>query len=179
MRGALAFFAAVSFCSVGILLAGTGQQEGLASGPGRPPAPPLDLVDSSGDRIRLSDFRGKALIVNFWATWCLPCRAEMPSMERAWHAVKDEGIGVIAVNVGDNPNSLSQLSMEHLLSFPLPMDQDFTVVKAWPVKGLPTTFVVDTEGRLAYQAMGERKWDDPTLLELVRALKIPPDSVTP
>jgi len=133
-------------------------------------APDFDLKTPDGRRVRLSDFRGKPLIVNFWATWCPPCRAEMPSIQRAWEQLKGEGIGVIAINVGEDAETIEQFTETSLVTFPMPMDLESRVVQAWPVRGLPTTFVVDSEGRLAYVATGEREWDDPDLLNLVRGL---------
>ena len=130
----------------------------------------FDLQTPDGSRVRLSDFRGKPLIVNFLATWCPPCRAEMPSIQRAWEQLKGEGIGVIAINVGEDADTIRQFIAQSPVTFPMPMDPDSQVVQAWPVRGLPTTFVVDSEGRLAYVATGEREWDDPELLRLVRGL---------
>lgn len=119
----------------------------------------------------LADHAGKYVLLNFWATWCPPCRAEMPSLERAWQTLKPEGIGVIAINVGEESDVIDQFTMETEVSFPLPMDLESRVIHQWQVRGLPTTYVVDAEGRLAYVATGEREWDDPALLDLVRALK--------
>jgi len=140
--------------------------------PQRTPAPPFDLRDPEGKPVRLADFAGKPLIVNFWATWCPPCRAEMPSLERAWQALKPEGIGVIAINVGEESEVIDRFTMETEVSFPLPMDLETRVISQWQVRGLPTTYVVDADGKLAYIATGEREWDDPALLDLVRALKM-------
>lgn len=145
-------------------------EAGLTPVPQRPPAFDFDLPAPSGERVRLADYRGRPLIVNFWASWCPPCRAEMPSMQRAWERLQAEGIGIIAINVGDNAGAVQRFAEEYQVSFPLPMDLDSQVTQAWPVKGLPTTYVVDPQGRLAYQAEGEREWDRPELLDLVRAL---------
>ena len=140
----------------------------------RAQAPEFDLEDADGNRVRLSDYRGKPLIVNFWATWCPPCREEMPSMQRAWEQLSQEDIGLIAINVGEDADTIFQFTANYPVQFPLPMDLDSQVVQAWPVKGLPTTFVVDAEGRLAYQAVGGREWDHPELLDQVRSLKPEP-----
>lgn len=148
-----------------------GGDQGLTPLPERPPAPAFDLQGPDGESVSLADFRGRPVIVNFWATWCPPCREEMPSMQRAWEQVRPEGIELIAVNVGEDAATIAQFTASHPVGFPLPMDVDMTVVQSWPVKGLPTTFVVDAEGRLAYRAEGEREWDAPALLDQVRALK--------
>lgn len=175
MRYLLALLVTVYLSTVTLVSASGGVGgEGLAPIADRPTAPAFDLADPSGKRVRLADFQGKPLIVNFWATWCPPCRAEMPSMQRAWDQVRGEGIEVIAINVGESAGAIERFREQAKVGFPLPMDTDSTVVQAWPVRGLPTTFVVDPQGRLAYKAAGEREWDDPALLDLVRALKAEP-----
>lgn len=92
-------------------------------------------------------------------------------MQRAWEQLEPEGIGLIAINVGEDADTIQQFTAEYPVQFPLPMDLESRVVQSWPVRGLPTTFVVDPEGRLAYQVVGGRQWDDPRLLDQVRALK--------
>ncbi len=134
-------------------------------------APEFDLQGPTGEPQRLIDHRGKPVILNFWATWCPPCRAEMPSMQRAHETLAEEGISVIAVNVGEDAETIARFLSETDVDFPIPMDIDSEVVQSYPVKGLPTTFVIDPEGRFAFSATGEREWDDPALLDQVRALK--------
>jgi peroxiredoxin len=137
----------------------------------RPEAPEFELQGPDGETYRLSQWRGQPVIVNFWATWCPPCRAEMPSMQRAWEQLQAEGVQLIAINVGEEVGEIQAFLEQAPVSFPLPMDADMRVSQAWPMTGLPTTFVVDADGRLAYKAQGEREWDDPALLDLVRALR--------
>ncbi len=135
-----------------------------------PPAPDFSLLDMDGEVYRLSDFRGRVVIVNFWATWCPPCREEMPSMQRAWEQLQTEGILMVGINVGEDEDTIFQFTADYPVDFPLLMDSDSAVTGQWPVRGLPTTYVVDPAGRLVYQAIGSREWDDPALLALVRAL---------
>ena len=92
-------------------------------------------------------------------------------MQRAWQQVKGEGILMVAINVGEDQETIAQFTSEVPVDFPLPMDTDSEVVQSWPVRGLPTTFVVDPEGRLVYRAEGERAWDSSEMLDLIRALK--------
>jgi peroxiredoxin len=96
----------------------------------------------------------------------------MPSMQRAADALAADGIAVIAINVGDDAAAIAEFLEETPVAFPLPMDPDSKVAQSYPLKGLPTTFVIDPEGRLVYRAEGERTWDDPALLDQVRALKV-------
>jgi peroxiredoxin len=151
----------------------TAQQagQGLTEVTDRPPSPDFLLTDMDGNRHRLSEYRGRVVIINFWATWCPPCRAEMPSMQRAWEQLKKEGILMFGIDVGEDEDTIFQFTANYPVEFPLLMDQDSSVIGQWPVRGLPTTFVVDPEGRIAYRAIGGREWDDPELLVLVRALK--------
>ena len=145
--------------------------EGLTALPERPVAPEFALSDTEGNLHRLSDYRGKVVIVNFWATWCPPCRDEMPSMQRAWEQLEQEGILLLGIDVGENEEKIFQFSADYRVEFPLLMDLDSSVTTSWPLAGLPTTFVVDPQGRLAYRAVGGREWDDPELLAQIRALQ--------
>ncbi|MEN8213780.1 MAG: TlpA disulfide reductase family protein [Pseudomonadota bacterium] len=141
----------------------------LAPWKGQQPAPDFELVDMDGARHRLSDYRGKPVIINFWATWCPPCRAEMPSMNRGWHKVKEEVV-MLAVNVGEDEDKIFVFGADYPIDFPILLDQSGDVIKQWPVKGLPTTFVLDRVGNIRYIAVGAREWDDDALLELVKGL---------
>jgi peroxiredoxin len=134
-------------------------------------APDFALADVDGNLHHLDEYLGKPLIVNFWATWCPPCIEEMPSMNRAWHLVKGEGIAMLAINVGEDEDTVFTFTADYPVDFPLLLDENGTAVHEWGVLGLPTTFVVDPRGRIVYQAVGGRAWDDPVLLDQVRALK--------
>lgn len=145
--------------------------KGLTSLPDQPAAPDFALEDIDGVSHRLADYRGHVVIVNFWATWCPPCREEMPSMQRAWQQLEGDGIVLLAVDVGEDEDTVFQFTANYPVEFPLLLDRDSAVVSAWPVRGLPTTFIVDPEGRLVLRAIGGRAWDDPELLTQVRALR--------
>ena len=146
--------------------------KGLTKLPEASQAPEFVLNDLDGNQYRLSDYRGKVVIINFWATWCPPCRAEMPSMQRAWELLEDKGIIMFGIDVGEDEDTIFQFTANYPVEFPLLMDNDSSVINQWPVRGLPTTFVVDPQGRIIYRAIGGREWDDPELLALVGALKL-------
>ncbi len=150
--------------------AGESGLQTLTTLPDRPPAPAFTLPDADGATHRLSDYHGRVLIVNFWATWCPPCREEMPSMQRAWEQLKDAGIAMLAINVGEDEDTIFAFTASYPVEFPLLLDQDSTVVRRWAVVGLPTTFVVAPDGTLAYRAIGGRAWDDPAIMDRVRRL---------
>ena len=144
--------------------------ESLAPISGKPMAPDFSLVDLEGRPHRLGHYRGRVLIVNFWATWCPPCRDEIPSLHRAWEQLREADVEVLAINVGEDEDTVFTFTATYPAGFPLLLDSDAAVVERWPVLGLPTTFVVDTEGRLIYRAIGARAWDDPGILALIRQL---------
>ena len=134
-------------------------------------APDFALQDTTGKLHRLSDYRGRPVIINFWTTWCPPCREELPSMNRAWHQLEQEGIAMLAINMGEDEDTIFVFSADYPTDFPVLMDESGEVIAEWPVKGLPTTYVVAPDGRIAYRAIGSREWDDKALLDKVRALK--------
>jgi len=139
----------------------------------RPPAPDFQLTNLDGELVSLSDFKGKVVVVNFWATWCPPCRAEMPSMQRAWQALQDQDVMMLAIHVGGNEDKIWSFVGDYELDFPILIDPDSAVADAWPMKGLPSTFVVDPQGRIAYRAIGGREWDDADILAPIFALRDP------
>ncbi len=157
--------------AMAVALAAENTDQTLTPVEGRPPAPELDLLDLEGVRHRMGNYRGRVVIVNFWATWCPPCREEMPSMQRAYEKLREEGMEMLAVNIGEDEDTIFAFTADYPVEFPLLMDVDSTTIQSWPVKALPTTFVVDPQGRLAYRAIGGRAWDDPDLLSMVRGLK--------
>ena len=139
--------------------------------PGNIPAPDFTLQDIDGNLHRLSEYRGRPVIINFWATWCPPCREEIPSMNRAWHVLREEGIAMLAINVGEDEDTIFVFTADYPADFPLLLDQSGDIIGQWPVKGLPTTYVIAPDGSIAYRAIGGREWDDDELLDVIRKLK--------
>ena len=136
------------------------------------PAPNFTLLDMDGVKHQLSDYKGQPIIINFWATWCPPCRAEMPSMERAWNKIKDEGIAMLAINVGEDEDTVFTFLGDYPANFTILLDQSGVVSEQWPVLGLPTTFIISPDGQLVYRAIGGREWDDKQLLDQIRQIKL-------
>jgi len=135
------------------------------------PAPDFALPDVDGELHHMTDYLGRPVIVNFWATWCPPCREEMPSMNRAWQVIQDEDIAMLAINVGEDEDKVFTFTADYPVDFTLLLDESGEIVEQWGVLGLPTTLVVDPQGHIVYRAVGGRAWDDPVLLDKVRALK--------
>lgn len=133
-------------------------------------APDFALKGEDGKTYRLSDYRGKVVVLNFWATWCPPCRYEMPSMERAHQKVQGEDIVILAVNVGESADQVFAFTGQYPVTFPLPLDTDSAVIQKYPVIGLPTTFIIDPRGIITHRAIGGREWDDERLLGELRKL---------
>jgi peroxiredoxin len=144
--------------------------QSMTAVPGKVAAPDFELSDTDGQTHRLSDYRGKTVIINFWTTWCPPCREEIPSMNRAWRELADEDVMILAINMGEDEDTIFVFTADYPADFPFLLDQDGAVIAEWPVKGLPTTYVVAPDGSIAYRAIGGREWDDPVFLEQIRAL---------
>ncbi|MCK5905597.1 MAG: TlpA family protein disulfide reductase, partial [Gammaproteobacteria bacterium] len=108
---------------------------------------------------------------NFWATWCPPCRKEMPSMNRAWKHLKAEGVQMLAINVGEDEANVHAYQKEHPIDFPILLDPLSESLDAWRIRGLPTTYIISPNGTVAYSAVGPREWDDKRILDKILALK--------
>ena len=145
----------------------------LTSVKGVPLASDFRLPDIDGKVHQLSQYRGKVLIVNFWATWCPPCREEMPSMEQAYQKIKGSNIVMLAINIGEDADTIFTFTADYDVSFPLLMDEDSTVIKQWPVVALPTSYIVDPQGRLVYRAVGGRDWHDEQMINKLKLLLEP------
>ena len=130
------------------------------------------LPDLDGKPVKLSDYRGKVVLVNFWATWCPPCRREMPSMERLSQRLKGQPFVILAVNQQEEADQVFAFTgqLEPAPTFPILFDRNSTVSHAWNVLGLPASFIVDKQGRVAYWAMGGREFDHPEIEQTIRAL---------
>src|SRR5690349_6147727 len=104
--------------------------------------PPLELSDTEGKTHRLADYRGKTVLVNFWATWCEPCREEMPSIERLRTQLQRRPFAVLAVNVGQSAEAARAFAKTMPLGFPLLLDRDMRTSRAWGARVLPATFLI-------------------------------------
>ena len=135
-------------------------------------APELKFKDLVGRMHDLAELRGKVVLINFWATWCPPCRREMPSMERLAQALKGEPFVALAVDVGEDADTIEAFTsqLDTTLTFPILLDTRGHSMKAWKVAGLPTTFLVDKQGRIVASAIGGREFDHPEIVKTVREL---------
>lgn len=138
----------------------------------RPAAPKLVLADVYGVTHRLADLRGSVVLVNFWATWCPPCRQEMPGLQRAWEQLEGADFRILAVATGENSASIAQFyrSLPAPLTFTLLPDPENTGWRTWPFHGLPATFIIDKSGHVVDLVEGAREWDSPKMLAVLRRL---------
>ena len=137
------------------------------------PAPDFTLQDLEGNTHALSDYTGKVLILNFWATWCIPCKKEIPSLQRAWEQLQGEGIQLLAVDFGETRQEVEQYLSEIDLkvTYPQGLDPDKTVSDAYWVGVLPTSYVIDPNGQIVLRIIGDYEWDKPEWLQELRAVK--------
>lgn len=143
---------------------------GTAVAEERPPAPDFDLTAVDGSRHSLADYAGRVLVVNFWATWCAPCREEMPALARLRQRMHNDGVEVLAIDFGEPREDVQRFADEVALDLPLLLDPNGTQAPTWKVRALPTTYIVDRRGRIALTIAGEREWDSDQVVEALRAI---------
>lgn len=137
------------------------------------PAPDFTLETLAGDTVTLSELKGKKVILNFWATWCPPCKAEMPHMESFYSKLTDEDqVELIAVNVTESEkigiSEVEKFIDSYGLSFPIPLDKKAEVTQKYGVFSMPTTYMIDTKGLIAQKIIGPL--DEKKLNELVDSM---------
>jgi thiol-disulfide isomerase/thioredoxin len=122
---------------IGIQSGASGIQVGL-------PAPTFELRTLGGRVVKLEDLRGQVVLLNFWATWCGPCRLEMPTFQEFYEDV--DGLEIVAVNVGDHPDNVEDFILELELTFIVLMDPDKTAESLYGIQGIPTSYIIDQDG---------------------------------
>jgi len=134
------------------------------------PPPTLSLSDTRGVRHQLADYRGKVVLVNFWASWCPPCIKEMPGLQRLQKKLGKQPFDILAVNVGEQKYRVWKFTK--LIDFTLPvlLDTRSETFAAWDASVLPTSFLLDTEGRIRYRVQGDLEWDSEPVVTLIRTL---------
>jgi len=109
-------------------------------------APDFQLPGLDGQMVSLGDFRGKAVLLNFWATWCGPCRAEMPFLQQVHEERSGEGVVILAVNIGESQSEVEEFMKNFGLSFLMLLDADEEVARQYNIRAIPTTFFIDKDG---------------------------------
>jgi thiol-disulfide isomerase/thioredoxin len=124
------------------------------------PAPVLELKDLAGANHKLEAYRGKVVVLNFWATWCEPCRDEMPSFNKLRQAFAGQPVMLLAVNVGEDAARIAEFTRKVPVEFPILLDRDARASREWKVRVMPTTFILGRDGRIRYTYAGGRDWAD-------------------
>lgn len=160
---AIAVLAVLGLLVVGLSLRGveTSIQDALAAGE-RPPAPELGLPViipggglDEGETIELEDLSGRPVVVNFWASWCDPCKTEAPLLESIWQSHRDRGVLFLGVDTEDLTESARRFASDYGLTYPSLRDGTDATKRRWQATGVPETFILDAEGRIAAHIIGE------------------------
>lgn len=138
-------------------------------------APDFALLDTNPKLIRFSDYRGKVVLLNFWATWCPPCRREMPTMEKVYQEYRRRGLEVLAVSLDTGHEAVVAVQVadfmkELKLTFPALLDPKMEVARRYRVVGIPITFLIDRRGVIRVKEVGFRDWTDPDSRRKLEAL---------
>ena len=157
----------------------------LPAGAAEDPARALDLIKPNrqqqakdfkvasldGSRLRLADLKGKVVFLNLWATWCPPCKEEMPAMERLWRRYKDEGLVVIALSMDSGGIKVVKPYIEQSrYTYPVGLDPKMEVAQLYGARSVPSTFIIDRNGTLRAIALGPRDWDGRAAFAYIEAL---------
>ena len=135
-------------------------------------AKPFQTTTFDGRPISLKQFKGQPIILNFWASWCLPCRREMASLEQLHRLTGESNIKVITVNLGEAKDTVIDFvdSIEPAPTFPVLLDANSSSAASWNVKGLPTTYILSEQGRIVFKALGGRDFEHPDMIQKIRQL---------
>jgi thiol-disulfide isomerase/thioredoxin len=168
---ALMFAAAVGFFLFPSLESGSGGGPmGFALAAQPQPAPAAEFKTAAGKRLTLADFRGRVVLLNIWATWCGPCRSEMPSLDRLQGQHRDDGLAVLTVSV-DSDGSLAvrrffeQSGIHNLTPY---LDADSATARAFGAHAIPTTLLIGRDGKVIGSIVGAMEWDSPDAVALIR-----------
>lgn len=133
-------------------------------------APNFKLHDIDGETFTLKDYRGRWVFLHFWASWCGPCRKEMPTIEKLINVIDENKLKIVMINTAEDDDTiftfLGSLNIEAISL----MDEDGVITDKYKPRGLPTTFLIDPEGYLRYQAIGGREWDKKEYLDFIQQI---------
>lgn len=129
------------------------------------------LPGPKGSTVRLGEFKGKAILLNFWATWCPPCLEEMPAMEKLYQRHKGQGFVVLGISVDtEGEKVVTPFLQEHKLTFPVAYDPKMKMAELYQLRALPTTYLINREGQIVAMALGPREWNGPDAHTLIESL---------
>ena len=132
--------------------------------------PALKLRDLQDKSVDLAAMKGRVVLINFWATWCEPCRDEMPALERLREKLKGRSFELVTVNFGESNATVSRFLARLNVSLPVLLDPGKDAADAWKVRGLPMTFLIDAKGNARYWTFGEQNWAEGDAFKVVEGL---------
>ncbi|MCG7879319.1 MAG: TlpA family protein disulfide reductase [Candidatus Thiodiazotropha taylori] len=130
----------------------------------------FSLPDLTGQIHEGSDYRDRAYIISFWATWCVPCIKELPDLQRAAEILDGENIAILTVNSGESREVIEQFLVQRSVTLPVLLDQDSSMLRQWRVLALPTSYIVNAKGQVVARVVGGIDWDELSILARVRSL---------
>jgi thiol-disulfide isomerase/thioredoxin len=133
-------------------------------------APEFTLPNLDGQQVSLQQYRGKVVFLNFWATWCIPCREEMAALEQLHQRYQGQDLAIISIDLKESADQVKTFFQKHALSFPALLDQNGLVFRDYLVAGMPTTYLIDRDGTLLARGVGGRDWTRAEALQLIQEL---------
>jgi peroxiredoxin len=130
----------------------------------------FSLKDAYGKPLSLSSLKGKVVLVNFWATWCPPCKAEMPSMNRLYNEIRSRGFEIVAISTDNSISPVKDFLAKNRIDFPVLFDETKSVTRQYHVFSMPTTFLIDRGGMIVEKFYGEEDWTDPVIRKKIERL---------
>jgi peroxiredoxin len=131
----------------------------------------FQLKDLQGNNHTLSGYKGKTLVVNYWASWCGPCREEIPAMNRAWAQLKSHEVVMLGINFGESATTVEEFVQEMPIDFSVLLDEESINSSAWQVSMMPTTFIINAHGQLIEKILGPREWDSDEMIKKIIQVK--------
>ncbi len=133
-------------------------------------APSFSVTDMDGEPFELASTRGQWVFLHFWASWCGPCRKEMPSIQKLEKAFEEPGLQIVLINTAEDEDTIFSFLGEIGMDMNSLMDRDGLVTEKFKPRGLPTTILIDRDGKIQYQAIGGREWHQPLYMNFLRQL---------
>jgi thiol-disulfide isomerase/thioredoxin len=134
------------------------------------PAPDFTATRLDGSPVRLGALKGKVVFLNFWATWCPPCREEMPSMEALYQRFRGRDLEFLAVDIQEDKDKVAAFMKEYGLSFPAALDNTGRISGEYGIRGIPATFIIDREGNVIASVVGGRDWNTQAVIDALELL---------
>ena len=166
------------FCVLGTMFCALSSAQSGRWYPEDEAAPALKLKTVTDEEIDLSAMKGRMVIVNFWATWCGPCIAEMPSLQALTTRIGAKNVALIGVNFHESPQKIRDFQAKYSVKFPLLRDAWQEASNTWKVAVLPTTFIVDANGTLRYRVVGEVDWSSKFVADRLKTVSSRPTPST-